>query len=392
MTNAAPRTKTIWRFLKPRAWIQFVHLWTSLLLGVFMLLMIVTGSLLMFRPELEPLVYRDLYRVTALPTGGSPVSLEVALKAVTKASPGYFVDSLELPAMTHGPIRIRVTQFGDKPDGMVFVDPNSGKVNGFQAEDSSIFDWLVLLHKRLLVKYSEGNDWGHWLAGLIGLVWVLMLLTGLVLWIPKLNQWKHAFALRRKNAYIWNHDVHKLIGLLVLVPLIVIISVILPRTVGGSFLDTTSYPKALDPKFVYPTEKGAPTNLDGLLRKAEAFEAGARAVYVKPGPTTTVKLSSLRDAGRDSGHYQGDIELTLDANSGHIMQITDTRTWNPLAVAVHYNHYVSVHAGTWGGWITRLLEFLVTLGTLYLAWTGVRQWWIKRGLRRKSKRAKTITT
>jgi uncharacterized iron-regulated membrane protein len=198
--------------------------------------------------------------------------------------------------------------------------------------------------------------------------------------------------LRRKNAYIWNHDVHKLIGLLVLVPLIVIISVILPRTVGGSFLDTTSYPKALDPKFVYPTEKGAPTNLDGLVRKAESFEAGARAVYVKPGPTTTVKLSSLRDAGRDSGHYQGDIELTLDANSGHITKIMDTRTWSPLAVAVHYNHYVSVHAGTWGGWITRLLEFLVTLGTLYLAWTGVRQWWIKRGLRRKSKRAKTIST
>ena len=131
-----------------------------------MLLMTVTGSLLMFRPELEPIIYRDLYRVMP----GSPVPLKDVLKAVTKASPSYFVDYLELPPMTHGPIRVRVTQFGDKPDGMVFVDPNSEKVNGFQADDSSIFDWLVLLHKRLLVKYSEGNDWGHWLAGMIGLV------------------------------------------------------------------------------------------------------------------------------------------------------------------------------------------------------------------------------
>jgi uncharacterized iron-regulated membrane protein len=273
---------------------------------------------------------------------------------------------------------------------MVFVDPNSGRVNGFQAEDSSVFDWLVLLHKRLLVKYSEGNDWGHWLAGMIGLVWVLMLLTGLVLWFPKLHQWKHAFALRRKNAYIWNHDLHKLIGLLVLVPLIVIISVILPRTVGGSFLDTTSYPKPLEPKFVDQTEKGAATTLDGLVRKAESFEAGARAVYVKPGPTTTIRLSSLHDAGRDSGHYQGDLELTLEESSGHITKILDTRTWNPLALAIDGSHYVSIHAGTWDGWITRLLEFLVTLGTLYLAWTGVRQWWIKRGLRRKLKRAKIV--
>ncbi len=196
--------------------------------------------------------------------------------------------------------------------------------------------------------------------------------------------------MRRKNAYIWNYDVHKLIGLLLLVPLIAIIAVILPRTVGGSFLDGTSYPKALDPKFVDPTEKGVPINLDGLVRKAEAFEASARAVYVKPGPTTTIKISSLRDAGRDTGKYQGDIELTLEESNGQITKILDTRTWNPLAVAVHYNLYLSVHAGTWGGWITRLLEFLVTLGVLYLAWTGLRQWWIKRGLRRKSKRAKPI--
>ena len=126
------------------------------------------------------------------------------------------------------------------------------------------------------------------------------------------------------------------------------------------------------------------------VHQAEAFEVGARAVYVKPGPTTTIRLSSLRDAGRDSGRYQGDIELTLEESSGRISKIIDTRTWNPLALAVDGRHYVSIHAGTWGGWVTRLLEFLVTLGTLYLAWTGVRQWWIKRGLRQKSKRAKTV--
>jgi uncharacterized iron-regulated membrane protein len=51
-------------------------------LSEVMILTIMTGSLLLFCPNLEPFVDRDLYRIAP----GSSVLLEDALKEVTKAS------------------------------------------------------------------------------------------------------------------------------------------------------------------------------------------------------------------------------------------------------------------------------------------------------------------
>jgi uncharacterized iron-regulated membrane protein len=373
--------RLVLRYLQPRAWIQFVHLWTSLLLGTVVLAIMLSGTLLMFRAELEPIIYRDLYRVSS----GSPVRLDEVIEAVQKAFPKVFVEDLELPAMTHGAIRVNVKDFTG-PSGRVFVDPNSGKVNGFQAAGSSLFDWLVLLHTKLF--WDAGYYSGNRLVGYVGLALVLMLLTGLVLWIPRITQWRHAFALRRKNAFIWNHDVHKLVGLLVMIPLLAIISVIFPTTFyqdANNALTAIGYPRGAGAE-LRPYKSGAPATLEQLVRTAESIEAGAQAVRVKPGSETKVRISSRDDVSRNSGKYQGDLEITLGRDNGRIITVEDTRKWGVLARAIDSPLRLGIHMGTWGGWITRLLEFMVSIGTLCLAWTGVRQWWIKRGLRRKSRR------
>jgi uncharacterized iron-regulated membrane protein len=373
--------RLVLRYIQPRAWIQFVHLWTSLLLGTVVLAIMLSGTLLMFRAELEPIIYRDLYQVSS----GSPVPLDDVIKAVQKTYPKVFVEDLELPAMTHGAIRVNVKDFTG-PSGRVFVDPNSGKVNGFQAVGSSLFDWLVLLHTKLF--WDAGYYAGGRLVGFVGLALVLMLLTGLVLWIPRITQWKHAFALRRKNAFIWNHDVHKLVGFLVMVPLIAIISVIFPTTFyqdANDALANIGYPRGAGAE-LRPYKSGSPATLEQLVRTAEGIEVGAQAVRVKPGSETKVRISSRDDVSRNTGKFQGDLEITLGRDTGRIVTVEDTRKWGVLARAIDSPLRLGIHMGTWGGWLTRLLEFLVSLGTLYLAWTGVQQWWIKRGLRNKSKR------
>jgi uncharacterized iron-regulated membrane protein len=381
LPKPASPLRLVMRYVQPRAWIQFVHLWTSLLLGTVVLAIMLSGTLLMFRAELEPIIYRDLYQVS----GGSLVPLDDVIEAVQKTFPKVFVEDLELPAMTHGAIRVNVKDFTG-PSGRVFVDPNSGKVNGFQAAGSSLFDWLVLFHTKLF--WDSGYYAGGRLVGFVGLALVLMLLTGLVLWIPRITQWRHVFALRRKNAFIWNHDVHKLIGFLVMVPLIAIISVIFPTTFyqdANNALLAIGYPRGAGAA-MRPYKSGSPATLEQLVRTAEGIEAGAQAVHVKPGSETKVRISSRDDVSRNTGKYQGDLEITLGRDTGRIVTVEDTRKWDVLARAIDSPLRLGIHMGTWGGWITRLLEFMVSVGTLFLAWTGVRQWWIKRSLRNKSKR------
>ncbi len=370
------------KFFKPRAWVQFVHLWVSLIVGLGIVVLVFTGSLLMFRPELEPLLYSNLYKVSS----GQPVPLTKILETIKSVYPNYEVDALELPTMTKGAIRAAVIAKSDESDGKVFIDPNSGKINGFQAENSSLFDLLLAFHKRFLINANAPqpqSNYGNTAVGMVGMVFLFLLLTGLVLWFPKLTAWKNAFQLRRKNAFVWNYDSHKLIGIVVLVPLIASISIILPSAVykqAHEWMDAVSFPRAPDPVRKFSFASGQPADLDAQVKIAENFEAGARAVRVKLGSLNIVRLSTVNDTSRDTGKYQGDLELSISENSGAIVTVRDTRTWGLLARAVDSSLYMGVHAGTWGGWVTRLMMFLVALGAIYLAWSGTRQWWLKRGL------------
>jgi uncharacterized iron-regulated membrane protein len=380
-----PRAVTVlFSFL--RRVIQFVHLWTTFLAGAFILVVSLSGTLLLFRPELEPIVYHDLYRVSA----GESLGLDRAVGSVQSAFPEYEIERIELPAMTHGAYRFRVSALGDGKNGEVFVDPATARVNGFIAEDTSVFEWLLALHKRLLISANypaEQSYLGHTLVGLIGLAFALMLLTGLVLWWPKAKAWRQAFALRRKNAFLWNYDAHKLIGIATIIPLLAITSIILPHTFynqANAALDSLHWPRGEETQvFAFPGD-GAPKALDDLLRAAEGTMPGARAVRIKLGDPLQVTINATYDPSRGTGRYEGNATLYVDRYSAKVLGQTDTRAWRVAAQLVDGPMYMGIHAGSWGGLSTRVLEFLVGVGVAYMAWTGLRQWWMKR-LKRRSR-------
>jgi uncharacterized iron-regulated membrane protein len=362
--------------------IQWIHLWTTFLVGIFLVVVVLSGTLLMFRPELEPLFYSNLYRVSP----GASLGLNRALQSVEKAYPNsaYEIRQIELPAMTHGAYRFQMNGLSGGSNGEVFVDPTTAKVNGFMPEDSSIFAWLLLVHRKLLIPndFPQTQSYqGYWVVGMIGLVFLLMLLTGLVLWFPKINQWRHAFALRRKNAFIWNYDIHKLIGILTLLPLIAITAIILPKsfwTQADDALKILNWERGKPEQvFAFPGD-GAPRLLEQLIQTAEATTPGARAVKIKVADPTQITINAGYDPSRGSGRYEGNVIVYLDRFTGKVLGQTDTRKWSLQAQVVDSPMNMAVHAGTWGGIFTRLLEFVISLATVYMAWTGVRQWWLKR--------------
>ncbi len=378
-----------------RSLIQLIHLWTTFLVGIFLLIVVLSGTLLLFRPELEPVFYPSLYRVTS----GESLGINAAYSNFLKAYPNnnYELLQIELPAMTHGAYRFKINALSEAQSGEVFVDPTTAKINGFMVEDSSVFAWLLLVHRRLLIpnSYPVSESYiGFTVVGLIGLVFVLMLVTGLILWFPKINQWRHALALRRKNAFIWNYDVHKLIGILTLVPLLVIVSIALPKSFwnqANDALASINWTRGKPEQFFAFAGNGTPKSLDELIQSAEKSVQGARAVKIKIADPSQITINAGYDPSRGSGRYEGNVTVAIDRFTGKILGQTDTRKWSLAAQVVDSPMNMAVHAGTWGGIMTRLLEFLIGLGTVYMAWTGVRQWWLKRTKRiaqRKNSRLK----
>lgn len=386
--------------IKVRPLIQKIHLWTTLIVGLFIVAEILSGTLLMFRPELEPLVYSRLYKATP---GDAP--LEESLNAIRTAYPDYSVEGLELPIATHGPHRFFAVSTGEGGDLNVFVDPGTGQINGHQLEEGGIFGWLLVFHRNLFISdnaFFEESYMGYILVGFIGIALLLMLTTGFFLWWPGLKRWAVAFVVRNKSTYIRTYDLHKLIGLVTLIPLTLITLVMLPYSFGGESVDNTlaaiGWPRGVFPDELLSTETGQPSlSLDELIVKAEALIPGSQAtrsyfVFDDPTAAANITLTAGYDPSRGTGLWEGNVEVYLDRYTGESLFVNDTREWPFAAQTIDSNMWMGIHMATWGGMTTRILETLVGIAALYLAWTGIRQWWLKRTMRLKQKQHLNATT
>src|SRR3954470_10408678 len=70
-----------------------LHLWSALTVGAVLLVVALTGSILVFRPELDPVFNRDLF---AVEPGGAPRALDELVAAAQQAHPGGKVDYVRL--------------------------------------------------------------------------------------------------------------------------------------------------------------------------------------------------------------------------------------------------------------------------------------------------------
>lgn len=80
--------------MKTRRIIAKIHLWLSMLAGVFIVLIGLTGSLLVFEPELNSMLHPNLYKVTE----GKKVTYQQALQVVSESHPKGQIDRVYTPS------------------------------------------------------------------------------------------------------------------------------------------------------------------------------------------------------------------------------------------------------------------------------------------------------
>lgn len=166
--RAKPATGTyyaaIWRW----------HFYAGLFVLPFILILSVTGSIYLFKPQLdrwEQSAYRNLGT-----EGG--VSADHQLEAAMKAFPGARFNHYRLPER---PEDAAMIQFGLSDGSLrdVFVSPQ-GKVLGSRVSYSGLSDQIARFHGSLML-----GKWGDWLVELAASWTIVMILTGLYLWWPR---------------------------------------------------------------------------------------------------------------------------------------------------------------------------------------------------------------
>jgi len=181
-----------------------VHLWTGIGLGLYILLMSVTGSALVFRRELT----RSLAREPRVAAGPDARMTEDELKQVAKrAYPAYEITRVSLRKNPDQAAEILLERRGKKLQRL--FNPYTGADLGDSIRIGFRFVlWLADLHDNLL--YAQT---GRLINAAGGIFTVILGLTGAVIWWPGIDTWRRGMSFRWKtNPKGFNWTLHSALG------------------------------------------------------------------------------------------------------------------------------------------------------------------------------------
>lgn len=181
-----------------------VHLWSGIGFGLYLLVVSVTGSIVVYSNEL----YRAATRAPILVTPSGPRLNDDELKnAATQKYPGYTVISIGVGENPDQAVSITLSGNRGRKDRL--FNPYTGADLGNSVPLSIyLVSKLLELHDDLL-----GGPTGRRVNGFGAVMLIVLALTGIVVWWPGIKNWRRSLILRRGvgwRRFTW--DLHSVIG------------------------------------------------------------------------------------------------------------------------------------------------------------------------------------
>ncbi len=195
-----------------RRW-SFVHTWTSLICTVFLLMLALTGLPLIFHHEIEHLL-GDAPELKQMPADTPMLDLQQLVLAAEKHRPGevmqYFGFEDDEP---NGAVTIMAPTAGTEPNSShtFMLDARTGEA----VEMPSANGGFMMVMLRLHVDMFAGLP-GKLLLAFMGLMFVVAIISGAVLYLPFMRRLKFATVRQDKSTRLRWLDLHNLIGVVTL--------------------------------------------------------------------------------------------------------------------------------------------------------------------------------
>lgn len=160
-----------------------IHLWLSVPFGIIITLICFSGAMLIFEPEITRALKSDVYYVGEVKD--APLPMDELMEAVKATLP----DSVSVTGVTVFADKDRTYQVNlSKPRrASLFVDQYSGRITG-RYERIGFFSTMFKLHRWLLDSanpHGDGVKVGKLLVGISTLVFVIALISGIIIWCPR---------------------------------------------------------------------------------------------------------------------------------------------------------------------------------------------------------------
>lgn len=182
-----------------------VHLWIGIGLGVYVLLISISGSAIVFRNEISKAFGAAPKTVSASGSKLSPADLK---QAARRAYPQYAVSYIWESKRPDQATEVWLARDGKTK--MRLFDPYTGRDLGESVPPTmQALTFMIDLHVNLL----SGRT-GRTLNGIGAIFTTVLALTGAVIWWPGVQNWRNSLMVRRESNWKrFNWSLHSVVGI-----------------------------------------------------------------------------------------------------------------------------------------------------------------------------------
>ncbi|WEK68731.1 MAG: PepSY-associated TM helix domain-containing protein [Candidatus Chryseobacterium colombiense] len=378
-----------------KKWSAKLHLWFGLSVGMIVFIVSLTGTMYVFKDEIQNILRKDAIWVNPETISQSPMSISVLKEKVSlEVKEKFPISSVEIPLDKNKSYEFLYYEKNKKGwnyfqevkiNKLVYVNQYTGQILGIYDEKYDLFPILKAIHWSLLLK----TDWGKYVVGIPVVLFIIMLFTGIILWWPKNKKTrKSRLSFDWKNVKTWkrkNYDLHSILGFYVSF-------VALLMSLTGIYF---SYPWVknvfnftLSGSLELPKDKDIKSPDSLLIRTNSIYDITTQETKKRYQESSSfrIPLNGKNKKGKElknipvtvyqkDGRFSERSLIVFDKYSGKILS---DKPHQSLTNAEKYaNANYDIHTGSYFGLFGKIIWFLAGLLCTSLPVTGFLIWWGK---------------
>jgi uncharacterized iron-regulated membrane protein len=370
--------------------LQKIHLYLALTFGIIIVLQGLSGSILVFEKQIDNFLLRQKHDFVE---GQRAEIYEIINAGAAGVSQDYVPTLFRISPQKNTAAYIRFNKIDDRKSSFeAFIDPVSLQVIEIGNPQEGVFNFIKKFHTNLLLK----GDLGRNIIGSFGIILLILCITGIILWWPKLRDFKksiHFKFTQKKSAaarQVFHRDLHKTFGfwlsIFLLISTISGIYLSFPKQISSGFFSVFAGDNPRDRinkiRIEAPEKKQKSAKLEIEKIISEIIAKNPQLVFTSvmfPGKADQpVKLNFIE---------QNDFEdaptttFLINQNTSEIIAEFDPSEYKIPEKVIAWQPYL--HEGRGLGMIWKIIVFICGLSLLLFAITGVYMWLLRKRLKRK---------
>lgn len=366
-----------------------LHLWLGISSGLVVFIVALTGCLLVFEDELEPVIDRQFHVVEAH-QGKQRLPLDQLQTRVSETYPGKKLVRITIEKEPERTIVFGLKNGKKEKDILsVAVNPYTGNIAEARVEQDAFFSVVLRLHRYLCLEET-----GKIITGISCIMFLIIMITGLIMWWPNRKNSKQRFTIKWNAKFKrLNWDLHAIFGFYVL-PFVFLIAMTglvwsykwVNNIIFITF-DGKPQQKREAPANIQPAPYQDNTFFQKIYAKTNQQLPNPGKILITLGESDSLSITVSKT--NDNAAISNIVDfLYFDKNNG---QLIKKRLYADETKGMKVRRLIfPIHTGSLLGLPTKIVAFIVALIAASLPVTGVIIWLGKKFKEKKTAKLRPI--